>query len=473
MLLLLMVWLLNSARTIETAWASEAGLQAILPPTPGSIPDPLPRKSDQPLLIVLVDFPDKSGSFTGNDWVTYFFDTGGFIDYFEEISAGQLHYFGDVIGATGKRNTSITAYVRLDNPITYYANQAYGFDMNPGVFPRNNGGVVRDALLKLDQAGFDYSPYADPGSRTIENLLVIFAGSNYGYTRDAVHSLEATAFRLSEAGLTEGFSTWDGYFVDNYTFCPEKRGSLEILQASLGICAHEHGHGLGMFDLYNQAWWVSTGVGYYDLMAYGAYGADNGQHPFHPSVVTKAYLGWVEPQTFSPGEYTITLSPAETSTDFLLLYAGDDPNSREYFLLENRQPLAFDINWQSAGLCPGLLIWHVDQEIVEAYALSNLVNTQGLAGSPEHPGVVLVEADGRYDMLNAPYTYGECSDTWQPGQVFNDLSIPSARRWDGQSSHISVEVLGQNQDGSLNLHIILPVLEQRIFLPLVNLTFSD
>jgi hypothetical protein len=56
--------------------------------------------------------------------------------------------------------------------------------------------------------------------------------------------------------------------------------------------------------------------------------------------------------------------------------------------------------------------------------------------------VIVVEADGRYDMINS-LNLGDCSDTWQVGSTWDDLSVPAARLWDRSSSRISVTVLDQ------------------------------
>ena len=438
------------------------------PPTPDSLPDPIPESGDQPLLVVLVDFPDLPGTLNGSDWVDYFFGLGGFADYFREISYNQLSYAalnGDIVGADGRLNDAIDAYVRLPNPITYYANGQYGYDMT--AFPHNNGGVVRDALHALESAGFNFAPYATNGM--VENLVVIFAGVNYGYTGDPYGSLEATAYRLADAGLNEEFITSGGQRFNNYTFCPELYASGGI--SRVGLCAHEHGHGLGMFDLYN-TFWSTTGVGLVDLMGYGLYGADqSGAAPFHPGALTKEWLGWSFPITLLEGTYTITLDPAEQSDDFIRLHPRANPASNEYFLLENRQPTGFDAGWQEAGLCPGLLIWHIDRSIASQYAVVNRVNAQGCPvgyDCPAHPGVILVEADGNYDMLNGT-DRGECQDTWMVGQTWDDASIPSARLWNGSTSHLSVSVLAE-AGGVLTLAIEMQAvhLDYSAFLPLVT-----
>lgn len=108
-----------------------------------SFGNPIPQTGDQKLLILLVDFPDRAGIFTGTSWQQKFFGPGGFADYFKEVSYQQLRYTGDVVGiANGsiQVNPPSLAYIRLPNPLTYYADGQYGFNVSPGQFPQNNGG---------------------------------------------------------------------------------------------------------------------------------------------------------------------------------------------------------------------------------------------------------------------------------------------------------------------------------------------
>jgi M6 family metalloprotease-like protein len=430
-----------------------------------SIEDPIPRTGDQVLLVVLADFPDRPGLFTGQAWQQFFSDSGGFADYFMETSYNQLRYTGDVVGLSGGTpivNSASVAYVRLPNPITYYADGMYGFGVG---FPKNSGGVVFHALQALDAAGFDFSPYANPATNKVENLVVIFAGSNFGYTRDPNNSLEATGYRLTDAGGGPYTST-GGLIFDNYTFCPDQ-GRQSGHMAHIGICAHEHGHALGMSDLYDLSL-TTSGIGQFGLMGYGLYGVTDGQRPFHFGAFAKEFFGWITPTVVTTGTTTMTLAPAENGANFIKLYPHGNTSSQEYFLLENRQALGFDQDWLIGGLCPGLLIWHVDRNIVENYPYG-VNKPPSVPGAPPHQGVIVVEADGDSDLINPPYTYyGECSDTWGTGRTWDGNSTPNSSLWDGSDSGLSVTVLSQSND-SVTLHISVGDVDlSKIFLPIVR-----
>jgi len=430
-----------------------------------SIEKPIPRVGSQPLLVILVDFPDRPGLFTGVAWHEHFFDDAGFADYYREVSYNQLRYSGDIVGidkGSAARNSDEIAYVRLPHPLTYYADGSYGFDVSGGQFPQNHGGVVTHALQALDDASFRFARYANPATNEIENLVIIFAGSSYAYTRDANNSLEATAYRLAFAGGGI-YRTSSGHWFDNYTFCPDQFGNLSGELARVGVCAHEHGHALGRSDLYDFSY-TTTGAGNYDLMAYGTFGATEGLRPFHFGAFAKEFLGWSRPAIAASGVTTMTLGPTAEENNLVKLVPFGDRNSAEYFLLENRQPLGFEQDWSAAGLCAGLLIWHVDRHIVAEYPYA--VNTLTSAGGPPHPGVTVMEADGGFDLVRPPLNYGDCTDTWQPGQRWDDHARAGAKLWDGRTSGLAVDVLSGDA-GILTLRVAVEGLSEQLYLPFI------
>lgn len=445
--------LIVAALTPQTAFG-DAPMQTLVPPDgPQAIANPVPHVGDQKLLVILADFSDRSGAFTGQAWQNLFFGADGFADYYREVSYGLLNYTGDVVGlAAGSPvvNANAVAYVRVPQPITYYTDGQYGFKNGAGQFPRNSGGVVLHAVQALEAAGFDFGPYADAVTKSVDNVIVIFAGSSYAETGDPNHSLEATAFTLTWAGNGSGaYTTAAGYQFNNYTVCPDQRGNLSGQLGYIGICAHEQGHALGMPDLYDYSY-TTSGVGNFDIMAYGDVYSDS---PFHFSAFAKQMYGWATPAVMPGGTYTVTLTPAETTASYLRLYPNGNAASREYFLLENRQPLGSDSGWLSAGLCAGLVIWHIDEDIVDGYFG---VNSQPpYAGAPPHPGVIVVEADGAFDLIASPPTYGECDDTWAVGRTWDASSTPGNALWDGSPSGLSVTVVSA-EAGNVTVAVTSP-----------------
>jgi len=365
--------------------------------------------------------------------------------YFAEVSYNQLRYTGDVAGiagATPVTNSPTVAYVRLPNPVTYYRG---------GPYPKTMAGAVSDTIKLLDEAGFDFSPYANPVTNEVENLVVILAGSSVRYTDDwSTSFMPTSSYLLGLAGAV--YTSTAGQVLDNFTICVDQKDNQSGELDRIGVCAHEHGHSMGMGDLYDLSG-QTAGDGYYDTMAGGIYGGQDGMLPFHFGAFSKQFFGWVTP-TVVTGEAQITLAPVQLKPEVIKLYPNGDPNSLEYFLLENRQAVGFDQDWPSKGLCPGLLIWHIDDRIVKNPATFLVMNSPSMFwdDTPKRSGVVIVEADGRYDMINE-FVWGECSDTWQVGRTWNATSTPNSNLWDEIPSNLCVSVLSQAGDGSLTLSI--------------------
>lgn len=424
-------------------------------PAGRAVGNPIPLTGDQKLLIVLVDFPDREGLFTGEAWHEAFFGSRQFADYFREVSYDQLRYTGTVVGihdGSPVENSPEVAYIRLPHDITYYADGNRGFSI--GNFPQNNMGVADHAAQALDDAGFDFGPYADENDM-VQNFLVVYAGIATVYTGNVDESLEATAYRISYSKQVP-FVSKDGYIIDNYTFCPEQRfsltfGGLESNEiAYQGICVHEHGHALSMPDLYDYSF-TTTGVGEFDLMGYGTYGGDEtGRNPFHLGAFSKMFFGWTEPAVYGEGTHEVTLQPAETHADMIMLYPGGDEDATEYYLLENRQLIGFDEEWDMLpGLCAGLVIWHIDGGQVSNLGRFFRINSQG-ASDPQNPGISVVEADGGSDLVSSPLNFGDCEDIWQVGETWaNDLLF------DGSDTHLSVKVVESTADNSLVLELVV------------------
>ncbi len=156
----------------------------------------------------------------------------------------------------------------------------------------------------------------------------------------------------------------------------------------IGIFAHELGHGFGLPDLYAVGR-SHAGVGRWGLMGSGAWGCTGGMRPCHMTAWSKEALGWANVTTLAPDADLgmITLDPVETSADVIRIDAGD--GSGDYYLLENRQPLGFDVNLFS----PGLLVWQIDVDMVGIRWASNNVNAR-----PERMGVWLRQGDGENDL---------------------------------------------------------------------------
>ena len=110
----------------------------------------------------------------------------------------------------------------------------------------------------------------------------------------------------------------------------------------------------------------------------------------------------------------------------------DVPSKNEYFLLSNRQQIGSDSDLHE----PGLVVWHIDQDVVDAGRPLNRVNVDG-----NHKGVDVEEADGLND-LDSSVNRGDPGDPF-PGStantMFNLVSSPDSRDYAGLPSGLALE----------------------------------
>ena len=176
--------------------------------------------------------------------------------------------------------------------------------------------------------------------------------------------------------------------------------------------AHELGHYLGLPDLYDvnytsydpdatvdQFPWLAYDVGEISLMAGGSWGnyiADSGETVFVP-VSFDPYcleqLGYIEPvEVAADGTYDVSTLWSDEGYRCLRVPTSTEG---EYYLVENRQYESFDRGLTSSYRAErhkdkpqyynetgGVVIWHIDQGIVDARGttaddplLGNTVNT--------------------------------------------------------------------------------------------------
>lgn len=119
----------------------------------------------------------------------------------------------------------------------------------------------------------------------------------------------------------------------------------------------------------------------------------------------------------SRGGYTFTIDNLSVAGGGLAYSTGFDLDAggwrfdgepAEYFLVENRRRSGFDANLRGQGL----LVWHAENSIAETY-----LGNSGGSSNTQCRGLVLEEADGRFDLLTGG-NYGDASDPF-PGTTNN------------------------------------------------------
>ncbi len=205
--------------------------------------------------------------------------------------------------------------------------------------------------------------------------------------------------------------------------------------APIGTVTHETGHLFGLPDLYDVSE-QTEGLGRWDLMSSG-----NEQKPYRPahmSAWTLATLGWIAETPVTTSQ-TVTAAPIETGdTAYVVPIPGTSGN--EFFVLENRQPIGSD----SMMYGPGLMIYHLDAQLMAARMPSNGVNAT-------FPHALAIEEAAGDTGLNCTYPTicndrGDAGDPF-PGTsgntVFGPGSKPAARTNPGVPVGIRVDSIRQ------------------------------
>jgi hypothetical protein len=429
---------------------------------------------------------------------SYFADHLKFLkNYFEKASDGKVvisyQLFGSVVHLPNKmqdyspqRNENLSklgnlfkdAWARADSFINFST-----YDPNNTAFVVFHAGTGRDVDL-TSIFGFDPTPFDLPSVYLGLKNLQEFFGSSY-----------------------TGYQTLDGFNIKNSLIIP----STEVRELNLtsgnfilelgmnGILTASFGSFLGLPDLFNTNT-GKTAIGRFGLMDGQSIFSFNGLFPPEPSAWEKVYLGWVDPITISSGEANLrikTSSGNTTNTDSTMYKVLI--NSREYFLIENRnrdylnngQKLyirnrAFndvntypkdtddfiyfstssvggnitdveDLDWSLPGLINdtikyrgGILIWHIDENVINANFASNTINN-----NIDHKGIDLEEAKGAQELgvtFNSPFGAitgdGTIVDYWFNGNhyvpstiyknVFTPTSIPNSLSYSLANTGINI-----------------------------------
>jgi M6 family metalloprotease-like protein len=344
--------------------------------------------------------------------------------------------------------------------------------------------LFRDAVRRADSAGVRFSSF---------DCVIVF---HAGVGRDLNLDFDATPRDIPSVFLAlkdlkeilpadefngQGLAVQNGAFgVPEGIILPETESQEGYEIGLLGTAALMFGFQLGLPALWN----VDTGapgIGQWGLMDQGS-GNFNGLIPAEPCAFDKVLLGWEKPVELGRGEDLRVACSAAASADRIYKVPVND---HEYFLIENRQhdpdrdgvargrdadgrEVIFRADGQietsgAPGVIvtvddydfglpgSGILIWHVDDEVVRAGLAANRVNV-----NPDHRGVDLEEADGAQD-IGQSYGFlsggagsetGVMQDAWTGDNDINKLvngsdsvaftpaSHPNSRPYSGANSHI-------------------------------------
>jgi len=354
-------------------------------------PETTPRNwsGEAQLIVLLIQFPDYPAE-ASHDAAYYrelLFDEGdgSMRDYYHENSYGAFTINGTVLDGWFNASHNMSYYGRYE----FQNNESEG----------NAQTLVREAVA-LAAPQLNFSHYDRDGDGDLDHLIVVHSGPT------------------DESNGGGGPAGDDAIWSHRWGVEPEYRNETRIsgytMQGEgtpMGVFAHEFGHDLGLPDLYDTDY-SSSGIGRWGIMAGGSW-LDGGRTPAHFCAWSKIYLGWLTPMVPTGAAVNITLPQIENHTVVYKLPIGGG-DSREYFLLVNRQQEGYDVYLPGHGL----LIWHIDDDASQP--------------NDNHRLVDLEEADANDNPQQA-------SDPWANStDGFTNVSDPSSRAYDGDDTRLEV-----------------------------------
>lgn len=383
------------------------------------------------LLIILVSFTNKAGTYTEADYA----------DYLMKIS----NYYNTVSYGNAKLSPAAETYGTANNGVVGWLNVGYAHPNTGSGWGAKNQQLAYDAVMAassyVDFAAYDTNQDGYVDSSEL-GILVVAAGYESSYTPGASPGIWAHASCLSPAPAINGVTV--GGCGKGLAFA--EMGELHSTHINtLGTGVHELGHAIFQFpDLYDVDG-SSKGIGNYGVMSYGCWGYSNadsfaGQTPVLPSAYTKYRAGWILPSK-ARGTLTLTATgdPASTATNSAAIFNGTTGN--EFFLMENRGDYGYDRGLERLfGVFKGgLAVWHVDtnksSNTTECYPTSNCSST--------HLMVALEQADGKWD-IDKSVNYGDSGDLYpgiQNTTTFSSTTTPNSNLYSGAASGLAIRAV--------------------------------
>lgn len=388
-----------------------------VPPAPPVTNPPTPQAPQLPSTRFLLTENDK-----------YFRDAMTKVsDYFKEVSLGNLTLSVTIGPVVQERD--------YDKDMAYYA--------LPATQPQSSAALMQRAIDLSEGAGFSLSQY---------DLIIVFhAGS--GLESDFLGtSTNLLASRYLQTPLTSasGKSFAGAVLQSADEIQPAVGEDLSIIgRTALGVAealgAVRTGSGIGMpsdssytgvWDLMDRGWMLGKTLPLSNRTDWST--------PAHINPMEKIRMGWVTPTVVTANMPGASIPQVETTGTVYRMWK-QGAVGKEYFLVENRQTVGYDIYLPGSGL----MVWHINENSVDQ-------------SNPQALRVQVLQADGRQDIENQVVPYGDASDPF-PGQLavktIDDNTAANMRDATGTETQLSItQISSSGQVMTANLYITPPMI---------------
>jgi len=358
--------------------------------------------------------------------------------YYDRLLLFQKQFWDQQTEGSRTLNpTLLDSVFTLPHPMAYYGDDDR--------FQERLVFMIRD-LVQLADSTVNFAPY--------QSLVIFHAGQGQeADVRDDSRNQIWSAFVTQQdfktvlpdttgAGkvgiLTNDLIGSAPVYVKEAVEVPESETQDGYTFGMTGVVCHEFGHQLGLPDLYDtngDEGGNSQGLGSWDIMGTGVWNF-SGFAPAGLSAWSRIFLGIIAPQRIVTAQ-PVSLSMVERQVGFLPRAVQIPMTETEYLLLENRRQdingngkfdfddadqdgafgfytdsyagAEYDFYTPGDGTGSGILVYHVDESVIAAGLLDNVVNA-----TAARKGIDIVEADGIEDMDGPPSSFSDGS----PDDVF-------------------------------------------------------
>lgn len=416
-----------------------------------------------PLVVIGVDYATTTATYTPEQIQPLVFGNSNSVaDYYNKTSYSAVTITPAVVAygtETSRYGYGFIGWLRLS-----------GSHPNPG--PRRIASEHYSITKSAIQASEDYINYAsyDANNDTIIDpqelsIIIMVAGYEASYEPTSSPSVYAQTLRASAVDYRV-----DGMEIKESIIVGEKH--YDHL-ATIGPMCHELGHlTFKLPDLYDTdtSNGDSYGVGDFDVMGNGAWGAATsqstgiygGSSPTQLSAWSKEYLSWGTVNTISSNQ-EITLPKTDGNSNSIFRINTSDAN--QYFLLENRDFTGYDEGFKrNAGGVDGhggLAIYHIDKQKTGIWQEGNGTNTVNADVGDKGVDVEEANEGSLGSMLDNKGT-GTAAHTNMfffkgNNDTFADTTTPNSKLKNGNSTDISVKdisVYGGTMTATVTLYKI-------------------
>ncbi len=303
---------------------------------------------------------------------------GSLNDYYKYISNDRFYWIPAEETSGTKNDGVITVTVNAKHPGAVYDSGT-------------TSGDERGKALAAADEFVDYSKYDKNKDGQLDftelSVVFIYGGAEVSYATKTdyqyVYSTHAHVSHMSYTNTHDGVKLWNDL---PYVRLGEYAGGSKQW-SKMGKLAHELGHVLNAKDLYTDSKGWIGGCGELSLMGGGSGGMNAGVSS--PTVLDPYYkvlYGFADETVAKSGTNEYTLYSHESTEGEFNVLRINYPNSNEYLLIENRSHSTngYDNNTlnqdDDGNSMQGILIWHIDQGIVNGASRPNNASEGHAAG---------------------------------------------------------------------------------------------